>query len=183
MRECMKEMEENKEKNKNKRENEWKDWIFSCIYGPILIAQIVLVFIFYNYYGFDIISWIGWACIALFLVIGALPQAAFKKYGDIEKGGRFFESKRIVEKGIYGIIRHPYWFCWILLSLAFILLSQYWVMILIGTIACVAIYAETYQLDKNLIRKFGIEYKRYKERVPRLNILYGIIKFAIRNRD
>jgi protein-S-isoprenylcysteine O-methyltransferase Ste14 len=159
-------------------ESGWKDWIFSCIYSPILIFQIVLVFLFYNYYGFHIISWIGWGFLGLFIIIGALPKAAFKKYGEIKDEGRFFESTKIVDKGIYGIIRHPYWLCWILLSLAFIFISQFWIIVLIGSIACAAIYLETFHLDKNLVQKFGEDYIAYKEKVPRLNLIYGLIKHA-----
>lgn len=179
----MSKITENLEKKKNRKEgeteNELMDWIFSCIYGPILIAQIVLVFFFYNYYNLHIISWIGWGFLILFIIIGALPRAAFKEYGEIKEEGRFFESTTIIDKGIYAIIRHPYWLCWILLSLAFILMSQYWIMILIGSIACIAIYAETYHLDSNLILKFGDDYKAYKEKVPRLNLIYGLIKHTL----
>jgi protein-S-isoprenylcysteine O-methyltransferase Ste14 len=159
----------------------WKDWIFSSIYWPIMIAQMVLVFFFYNYYQYKIISWFGWAVFVLFLIIGALPRIAFKKYGKVKEGKRFFESTKLVDKGIYGIIRHPYWLSWILLSFSLILISQYWIMVLLGVIACVLIYVETFHLDTNLIKKFGEDYRRYKKKVPRLNILYGFIKYFIRS--
>jgi len=181
MSKATKEIEKGDSIKKNESESEWMDWIFSCIYGPILIAQIVLVFFFYNYYGFYTASWIGWGLLGLFLVMGALPKAAFKKYGEIKEEGRFFESTKIVKKGIYGVIRHPYWLCWILLSLAFMFMSQFWIMLLIGSIACAAIYFETFHLDRNLIQKFGEEYLAYKEKVPRLNLIYGLIKLTLSN--
>jgi len=168
--------------NKSFSKNDaWKDWIYSCVYWPIMIAQMVLVFFFYNYYEYKIISWVGWAVFVLFLIIGALPRSAFKKYGELQEGKRFFESAKLVDKGIYGVIRHPYWLSWILLSFSLMLLSQYWIMILLGSIACILIYVETFDLDTNLIKKFGDDYINYKKKVPRLNLLCGLIKYFIKN--
>jgi len=127
------------------------------------------------------VSWTGWAFFVLFLIIGALPRIAFKKYGEVQEGKRFFESNKLIEKGIYGIIRHPYWLSWILLSISLMLMSQYWIMILLGIIACALIYIETFHLDKNLIKKLGEDYRIYKKKVPRLNLLYGFIKYYVRN--
>ncbi len=80
----------------------------------------------------------------------------------------------------YAIIRHPYWLCWIFIGIGLVLMSQFWVMILLGIIASVLIYLETYILDKNLIKKFGDDYKHYKNKVTRLNVMYGLIKYALR---
>ncbi len=104
-----------------------------------------------------------------------------KIYGEVKEGKRFFESSKLIDKGIYGIIRHPYWLSWILLSFSLILMSQYRIMILLGGIACLLIYVETFHLDTNLIKKFGEDYRKYKNKVPRLNLLYGFIKYFVRN--
>ena len=55
-------------------------------------------------------------------------------------------------------------------------MSQHWFMILLGAIACVLVYCETYLLDKMLIVKFGEDYKIYKTHVPRINIIFGLLK-------
>ncbi|MFX1320409.1 MAG: methyltransferase family protein [Promethearchaeota archaeon] len=158
----------------------WKDFILSMIYQPLLIAQCVLVFFFYSFYHLNFLTWFGWVFMILFMVVGSLPKQAFNRYGEIEKGECHIHTTRLVDKGIYAIIRHPYWLCWIFLSISLTLMSQYWLMVIFGIIICSIVYGETYLLDKGLIEKFGNEYKAYKEKVPRINLILGFIKYVKR---
>ncbi len=160
----------------------FKDLIPSLIYWPLLITQIILVVFFYNYYHLDFFIWIGWLFMAFFMVVGTLPRQAFKRYGEVEVGKSHVYTTKLVDKGIYAIIRHPYWLCWILLSISVTFMSQHWIMILLTTIACSIIYLETFNLDKGLIEKFGEDYRSYKKRVPRMNLILGIIKYKIVNK-
>ncbi len=155
----------------------WKDYIPSIIYGPIIIVQFVLVFFTYNFYHLDFLNWIGWGLIVFFLLFGGLPRQAFKKYGEIEKGKSHINTTKLVDKGIYAVIRHPYWLSWILLSISLTLISQYWIMVILGISAWIVIYLETYLLDKRLIKKFRENYEAYIKKVPRLNLILGIIKY------
>ena len=159
----------------------WKDFILSMIYSPLLIAQFVLVFFFYNFYHLNFLTWFGWVFIILFMIVGSLPRQAFKKYGEIEKGKSHIYTTKLVDKGIYAIIRHPYWLCWIFLSISVTLMSQHWLMVIFAVLIFWMVYGETYFLDKGLIEKFGDEYKDYKEKIPRMNLIMGLIKYVKRN--
>jgi len=167
-----------KRNKKTKRSKlKWKDFIPSMIYWPIIITQSILVFLYYNYYNLSFLSWIGWGSLGFFLIFGALPKQAFNKYGEIEKGKSHIYTTKLVDKGVYAIIRHPYWLCWIILSISLSFLSQYWIMIILTITASSIIYLETFNLDRGLIDKFGTDYKDYIKRVPRMNIIYGLILF------
>ena len=79
---------ENKIDNENEprkrivnREISWKEMIPSCIYGLLLIAQIVLVFFFYNYESMDYLTWIGWGFLIPLCIFGRLPVIEFQKHG------------------------------------------------------------------------------------------------------
>ena len=76
----------------------WKDFILSMIYSPLLIAQFVLVFFFYNFYHLNFLTWFGWVFIILFMIVGSLPRQAFKKYGEIEKGKSHIIRKKICKQ-------------------------------------------------------------------------------------
>lgn len=165
-----------------KKKNPWKDYIPSIIYGLAIITQIVLVFFYYNYYYLDILLWLGWGFMVLFIVIVSLPKAAFKKYGETEKGTSYFYTTKLVDKGIFAIIRHPYWLCWIILSISLTLLSQHIIMITLTLITVPIIYLETFSLDKGLIEIFGEDYRRYKKKVPRMNLILGIVIYGIRKK-
>jgi len=156
----------------------WKDLIPLMIYGPSLIAQFILVFFYYNFYHLNILTWFGWVFMVLFMVVGSLPRQAFKRYGEIEKGKSHVYTTRLVDKGIYAIIRHPYWLCWIFLSISVTLMSQHWLMVIFAVLICWIVYGETYLLDKGLIEKFGDEYKEYKEKIPRMNLILGFINYV-----
>jgi len=166
--------------NVSKRHISWKDFIPSIIYWSAMIAQVILVFFYYNYYHLEILYWLGWGFMILFIIIGGLPKDAFKKYGRAEKGKSYLYTTKLVDKGIFAIIRHPYWLCWILLSISLTLLSQHIIMITLAMIAISIIYLETFSLDKGLIEKFGEDYKEYKKKVPRMNLIFGIIKYMLR---
>ncbi|MFX1328139.1 MAG: methyltransferase family protein [Promethearchaeota archaeon] len=160
----------------------WKDFIPSMIYGPLILAQIFLIFFYYNHCNLDFLTWIGWGFIIFFLLFGSLPRQAFKKYGEIEKRKSHINTTKLVDKGIYSIIRHPYWFSWIILSISLTLMSQHWIMFLLGIPAWIVIYLETFMLDKGLIMKFGDDYIKYREKVPRINLILGLIKYCTRKK-
>ncbi len=149
------------------------------VYGSAILLQVILIFFLYNYYQLIIANLVGWGLLILFLIVGAFPRNEFKKKGEIEKGKSYLSTTKLVTTGIYSIIRHPYWLSWILLSLSLTLMSQHWLMVFLGILASSIVYGETFLLDKRLIQKFGNNYLIYKKKVPRLNLLYGLLKKAI----
>lgn len=159
----------------------WKNYLPGMIYGPLLIAQFIIVFFFYNYYHLDICTWIGWGIIIFFLLLVGLHKKEFKNKGEIhkDKDKSFINTTKLVDTGVYSIIRHPLWLCWILLSISLTLISQHWLIVLFVVPICCLVYGETYFLDKGLVKKFGEEYKKYKKKVPRMNLILGLIKYVL----
>lgn len=166
--------------NSNQKRASWQDYLIWSIYGSSIISQIVLIFLFYDYYRLSLLTWLGWGFFGLFCIIGALPRYEFKKKGKAEEGKSFIHTTKLVTTGIYTIIRHPYWLCWILLSVSLAFLSQHWIMVILAILASSFVYLETFKLDNGLIEKFGEEYKRYIKKVPRMNLLLGLIIYFIR---
>jgi protein-S-isoprenylcysteine O-methyltransferase Ste14 len=56
------------------------------------------------------------------------------------------------------------------------LVSQHLHSVIAGTIAAIVFASEVSSADKKLIEKFGEPYKIYKEQVPGLNFIVGIIR-------
>ncbi|MFX1570381.1 MAG: methyltransferase family protein [Promethearchaeota archaeon] len=165
-----------------KNNQSWKDFIPSMIYWPAIIIQIILVFFYYNVHNIYFLFWMGWVFMVLFLIIGSLPRSAFLKFGEIKKGKSHIYTTKLVDKGIYGIIRHPYWLCWTFLSISLTLISQNIIMFILALIVLPIIYLETFMLDKRLINKFGEDYRQYQKSVPRMNLILGIFKYIRRKR-
>jgi len=163
---------------------QWKKFILSCIWGPLLVVQIVLVFIFdiFNKAGLDVVLYTGWVIWAFSVILGWLPIFIFKRKGGVPKGKSFVHTTVLVDRGLYSIVRHPQYTSGILFSFSLILISQSWLILAIGAVAISLLYADIIMADKYEVEKFGDEYKRYMQKVPRTNIILGIIRLLIRKK-
>lgn len=164
---------------------QWRIYILSCIWGPLLVVQIILVFVFgiFNEAGFDEVMYVGWLIWAISVIFGFLPIFTFKRKGGVAKGKSYVHTKTLVVTGIYSIVRHPQYTAGILFSLALILMAQSWLVLFLGIILIPLSYIDIVMADKYELEKFGDEYKRYMERVPRSNFLLGAIRLLIRREE
>lgn len=163
----------------------WKMYVLSCIWGPLLVIQIILVFIFgiFNEAGFDELMYVGWMIWTISVIFGFLPIFTFKRKGGVAKGKSYVHTRTLVVTGIYSIVRHPQYTAGILFSLALILMAQSWLVLFLGIILIPLSYIDIVMADKYELEKFGDEYKRYMERVPRSNFLLGTIRLLIRREE
>jgi protein-S-isoprenylcysteine O-methyltransferase Ste14 len=83
---------------------------------------------------------------------------------------------------VYAVVRHPLYLGWLLAYPAAMLVSQHWLIVVLGAIGMASIEAITRLADRELSAKFGPEYERYMEQVPRLNMLWGLAKKLGRER-
>ena len=164
---------------------QWRIYILSCIWGPLLVVQIILVFVFgiFNEAGFDELMYVGWMIWTISVIFGFLPIFTFKRKGGVAKGKSYVHTKTLVVTGIYSIVRHPQYTPGILFSLALILMAQSWLVLFLGIILIPLSYIDIVMADKYELEKFGDEYKRYMERVPRSNFLLGTIRLLIRREE
>ncbi|MCW4049887.1 MAG: isoprenylcysteine carboxylmethyltransferase family protein [Candidatus Bathyarchaeota archaeon] len=90
----------------------------------------------------------------------------------------------LVDSGTYGIVRHPQFLGGIMLTSASILVSQHWLSAVVGILT--AVWGYTGYLpkeEKGLIIRFGDDYRRYMQRVPRLNLIVGLIRLLRERRS
>jgi protein-S-isoprenylcysteine O-methyltransferase Ste14 len=55
--------------------------------------------------------------------------------------------------------------------------------VVLGLASLVLAYLDTFKADQYCIEKFGDAYRRYMERVPRVNFLAGIIRLVRRSKS
>jgi protein-S-isoprenylcysteine O-methyltransferase Ste14 len=108
-------------------------------------------------------------------VLWVFPFIHLKKYGKVEEGHSYYETNHIVDKGIYGIVRHPQYLAYMLLVLGFTLISQNWIIVFLAIIAIALYYYHTLKEEKFLTNRFNNEYLDYCKKVPRFNVMKGII--------
>jgi protein-S-isoprenylcysteine O-methyltransferase Ste14 len=161
---------------------QWRFWILSCIWGPLLIAQFVLVFVFrlFNEAGLDVVMYAGYAIWVISAILGWLPILVLKRVGGVAKGKSYVHTTKLVKTGIYSIIRHPQYTAGLLLTLALMLVSQSYPIIAMGVVVMVLLYIDIMVTDRGEIEKFGDEYRQYMKEVPRANFLLGILRLLKR---
>jgi protein-S-isoprenylcysteine O-methyltransferase Ste14 len=91
--------------------------------------------------------------------------------------------KVLVDSQIYAVVRHPMYLGWILaLFVATIFLYQHWLFVIVGILGIASVYLISREEEYNNIKRFGDDYKRYMERVPRMNFVVGIIRLLRRRK-
>jgi len=162
----------------------WKSYILSCIWGPLLVGQIVLVIIFdvVNETRFSVLTYGGYVIWVISFVFGWLPIFVLKKKGGVTKGKSYVHTTTLVKTGIYAIVRHPQYTAGLLFSLALIFVSQHWIIIIMGVLVIPLSYIDIIKADRYAVEKFGDEYQHYMKEVPRTNFLLGIIKLLGRRK-
>ncbi|MFX0042609.1 MAG: methyltransferase family protein [Candidatus Hodarchaeota archaeon] len=165
---------------KKEKKRNFRNIIFTTLFTIAFLTQIILMFLFFNEINLIILIYVGYILWGFSLYFGLISFWTFKKRGGVQKGKSYVHTTELVEKGPYAIVRHPQYLGGILFTISITLWTQLWVSLILSVIILILTYQWTYVEDKNLIDKFGEDYKRYKEKVPRLNPILGIIKFYIK---
>ena len=118
------------------------------------------------------------------MVLVMAPIVMFPRRGGVNKGKSFVHTTRLVDKGIYAVIRHPQYTGGIYaIFLTTLLWYPHWLFGVLGVIGTAVIYMGCREEDERLIEKFGDDYRVYMEKVPGMNFAAGIIRFLHRRRN
>jgi protein-S-isoprenylcysteine O-methyltransferase Ste14 len=154
--------------------------LLSSIASVLTVAQIVLAF-FLHRPGSAALTWAGWICVWVSGIFGILPIITFRRRGGVRKGESYMKTTALVDSGIYAIVHHPQGVtAWLLINLGVMLIAQHWTGVVLGLASMVLAHADTFKADQYCIEKFGDAYRRYVERVPRVNFVTGIVQLIMR---
>jgi protein-S-isoprenylcysteine O-methyltransferase Ste14 len=112
------------------------------------------------------LRYFGWVLLVLGMGLVALSLAALVSN----------RGAGLMEGGIYGLVRHPMYLGAIVCFSSFFFFLPHWLILLLASVNIAVIYAFILQGDKQNLSKFGNAYRRYMERVPRINLLAGIVR-------
>jgi len=161
-----------------KKSFSWIDVIPITFTSLLFISQIIVgIYLLSDVSQIEILAYVG---VGLYVfsgwIFGMLPVIDFRKKGGVKKGKSYIQTAKLVDTGIYSIVRHPQFVTFILWAIAGMLLFQHWIVILLGIPIIPLTYIDLVRADKRLIGKFGDEYKQYMQKVPRANFVLGIIR-------
>jgi protein-S-isoprenylcysteine O-methyltransferase Ste14 len=157
--------------------------LLAWIWSAVLILQMILAFFVFRDPKIQALRVAGWVIWTLGTVFAILPIFTLRTRGRVPEGKSYMETTTLVDTGIYAIARHPQGgTAGILLNLALALIGQHWLLLILATVGMVLIYLDTLKADEACIGKFGEEYVRYMQRVPRVNFVAGIIRLLVHPR-
>ena len=160
----------------------WKRDPLFWSYSILMFLPIVMVFVFYNYYSLDFLVYAGWILLVFSVFVILLAGGEFRKKGGAPKGESIVHTTVVVDSGVYAVVRHPQYLGFILFVLALVLMSQHWLSMISGVLGSALFYKDILREEQMIVEKFGDDYKRYMERVPRMNLLIGILRLLRRRR-
>ena len=161
----------------------WKRDPLFWTYSILMFLPIVMVFTFYNYYNLDFLVIAGWILLVFSVVIIFLAGGEFQKKGGAPRGRSIVHTTVVVDTGIYAVVRHPQYLGFMLFVFALVLMSQHWLSVFSGVVGFALFYRDVLREEQMSIEKFGEDYKRYMEEVPRMNLVGGFIRLLKRRKE
>jgi len=158
-------------------------FLLSSIASVLTIVQIILTF-FLRGSSSSARENAGWICLWISGLFGTLPILTFRRKGSVPKGESYIKTTKLVDTGIYALVRHPQvGTAWLLINLGLILITWHWTGTILGLFSMLIVYADTFKSDKYLIEKFGADYEAYIKKVPRMNFIIGFFRLLLKSRS
>ena len=127
-----------------------------------------------SYPALFIVGWVVWA---FGMVLVMAPIVVFPRHGVVGKGKSFVNTTRLVDTGIYGMVRHPQYLGGIFaIFVTTLLWYPHWLFGVLGAIGIATVYMGAREEDQRLVQQFGDDYIHYMQKVPRMNIVAGIVR-------
>jgi len=161
-----------------KRQYKFKDYIYFWLAAFVLIALLII-----NQFVeqgenlvFDII---GGLVLLSSVVLFFPPFLLLSKHGEIKKGDDYMHTSRVVDKGVYALVRHPQYLGYAFIGVGFALISQHWLILFLALSAFILFYLHTIQEERFCLEKFGDAYGQYVQQVPRFNVFLGLYRLLV----
>jgi protein-S-isoprenylcysteine O-methyltransferase Ste14 len=104
------------------------------------------------------------------------PFVLLRKHGRTMPGETYMQTNMVVDQGLFAITRHPQYLGYMFLACGFALLSQHWAAALLATVAVTLFTVQAVKEEHYCLSQLGEPYRQYLERVPRFNLVLGIMR-------
>ncbi|MFX1507368.1 MAG: methyltransferase family protein [Promethearchaeota archaeon] len=146
--------------------------IMSFAYISLFFSGFIQHNPFYNH----VIGLIGWFIWISGLLLAFSPNIVFKRRGGVPEGKSYIHTTKLVNDGIFGVMRHPQYTGGMVIAFSMCLIIQTPLTYILAIIAMITAYLSMVFEEERLIMKFGSQYKNYQAEVPRVNFLLGLIR-------
>jgi len=149
----------------------------------LTVSQIASSFWLYNQADLEVLRNVGWITLWGAGFCGVAPIFTLRRKGGVSKEQSYIHMTILVDSGIYAVVRHPQYLSFMLLNTGLMLVAQHGLITVLGVVAIGLDYLIALEADREAIVKFGDDYKLYRDRVPRVNFLTGLVRLLRRGRQ
>ncbi len=155
--------------NAKEEQKEQKDVVrFS---GLMFLAAFILAGLNYRFKWIVLPDWISWAAAVLFLLAYALYAEVMRENSYLSRTIEVQEGQKVVDTGLYGIVRHPMYMSTLFLFLAMPLVLGSVISFLI-MLLYIPLIAKRIRNEEQVLEEGLVGYKEYKQKVK-----YKVIPF------
>jgi protein-S-isoprenylcysteine O-methyltransferase Ste14 len=163
------------------KEKSWKEKISPLAIGQILLmANIIQNIVIQHAAALEWLKYVGVFFILPIIILWPLPVFTLRKYGNISSSGSFLATTRLVNKGIYKLIRHPQYLSFMLLNAGMAFINQDVITSIISIFSIGFLFAGIKEEEQIMVEQFSNEYTDYMKRVPSINIFKGLFRLIKR---
>lgn len=106
----------------------------------------------------------------------AIPTFVTLKLKGKPKSG-WEHTSIMISSNVYSIVRHPLYLSTAIWAIALMFIFQSLPSILLGIASIYCCWMASKKEDKYNIKKFGDSYRKYMQKVPRWNVIKGLLRF------
>ena len=133
--------------------------------GLTIVIYFVLLFVLETPPGLAFLNYVGFLLFFSGIILIVLTVVTLRRA----------HAGRVITSGVFSVVRHPMYLGSILLFISMACFLPHWIMVILSVVNVLYIYWFMIIGDQNNIQKFGEEYRRYMQSVPRANIIAGFI--------
>ncbi len=109
---------------------------------------------------------VGWAVFGAGALFVTMSILTLRKKG----------TASLVDRGVYGVVRHPMYLGGMLMFVSHMFFGQTWMIVASTSIGVCCCYILTLWEEDQLIERFQDDYRQYMQRVPRVDFLSGTFR-------
>ena len=158
-------------KRLNVREEQAEQKTVILLSGLMFLAAFVAAGLNFRFSWLVLPSWVSWASAAVFLLAYALYAEVLRENAYLSRTVEVQENQKVIDTGLYGVVRHPMYMTTLLLFLAMpLILGSAFSFVI--TLAYIPIIAKRIRNEEEVLERGLAGYAEYKQRVR-----YKVIPF------
>ncbi|MBQ6233316.1 MAG: isoprenylcysteine carboxylmethyltransferase family protein [Clostridia bacterium] len=152
------------QKRLNAKEEESEQKTVILLSGLMFLAAFIVAGLNFRFRWIVLPDWVSWAAAVLFLLAYALYAEVLRENEYLSRTIEVQENQKVIDTGLYGVVRHPMYMSTLLLFLSMPLVLGSVISFMI-TLAYVPIIAKRIRNEEQVLEEGLDGYKEYKERV------------------